>query len=377
MTKVLLSTGGTGGHIFPILSLYLKLKEINEIEDVKIITDPRVKKFINIADIETESDWKIIKSDSPFRKKGIIHLVKTFSCIFFSTLKCLYFIISFKPKTIIGSGGYASVPVLLASLILRKSFILHETNAVLGRVNRLFLPFSKKLLSGYKDLKNFPKKYDNKFFHVGQLVRDEFLEVSRNKIKSKNNDRYENKPLKILILGGSQGAKVFGEKLPKCFKYLNQNKIKLSIKQQVHKEQLDNINEFYKNNTQFDVSLFEFKKNIQHYIAECNIVICRSGSSTLAELSILNKPFIAIPLPTSLDNHQYFNAKYYYDNNCCWLLEENSEDFEEKMVNILMNIYNSDALLSSKVKNLIELDKKNAIDNFLTHILHNNGLTNK
>ena len=59
------------------------------------------------------------------------------------------------------------------------------------------------------------------------------------------------------------------------------------------------------------------------------------------------------------------------------LLEENSEDFEEKMVNILMNIYNSDALLSSKVKNLIELDKKNAIDNFLTHILHNNGLTNK
>ena len=371
MTKVLLSTGGTGGHIFPVLGLYLKLKKIKEIEDVKIITDHRAKKFINISDIE------IIKSDSPFRKKGIIHLVKTFSCILFSTLKCLYFIISFKPKTIIGSGGYASVPVLLASLILRKSFILYETNAVLGRVNRLFLPFSKKLLSGYKNLKNLPKKYNGKFFHVGQLVRDEFLEASRNKIKSKNNDIYKNKPLKILILGGSQGAKVFGEKLTKCFKYLNQNKIKLSIKQQVQKEQLDDINEFYKNNTRFDVSLFEFKKNIQNYIAECDIVICRSGSSTLAELSILNKPFIAIPLPSSLDNHQYFNAKHYYDNNCCWLLEENSEDFEEKMVNILMNIYNSDALLSSKVKNLIELNKKNAIDNFLTHILHNNGLTNK
>ncbi len=106
-------------------------------------------------------------------------------------------------------------------------------------------------------------------------------------------------------------------------------------------------------------------------------MICRSGSSTIAELSLLNKPFIAIPLPSSLDNHQYFNAKHYYDKNCCWLLDENSKDFEDKMINILKDIYNSDVLLINKQNNLIKLNKKNAIDNFMKHILNKDGFTDK
>ena len=367
MTKILLSTGGTGGHVFPILSLYKKLKKMKEIDDIKIMTDERAKFFLNTADVV------IIKSDSPFRKAGAIHMIKTFFYIFISTLKCFFFLISYKPKIIIGSGGYVSAPVLLAALILRKNFILYETNSVLGRVNRLFLPFCEKLLSGYLDIKKLPKKYKKKFFHVGQLVRNEFLEISNinNSIKQKKS------LLKILILGGSQAAKVFGEKLPRCFSSLNTSKIQLSIKQQVQKRQIFKINEFYKNNVKFDVALFEFENNIHDFIIESDVVICRSGSSTIAELSVLNKPFIAIPLPSSLDNHQYFNAKYYYDKNCCWLLDENSEDFEDKMINILQDIYNSDVLLINKQNNLIKLNKKNTIDNFMEHILNKDGLTDK
>tara|TARA_B100000963_G_scaffold208216_1_gene181339 strand:+ start:5115 stop:6218 length:1104 start_codon:yes stop_codon:yes gene_type:complete len=367
MTKVLLSTGGTGGHIFPILSLYSRLKKIREIEDIKIMTDERAKQFIESNDI------KIIKSESPFRKKGIIHILTTFYYIFVSTLKCIYFLISYRPKIIIGSGGYVSVPILLASLILRKNFIIYETNSVLGRVNRLFLPFCKKLLSGYLEIKKLPKKYEKKFFYVGQLVRNEFLEIS----KKSSSTKPKNKVLNILILGGSQGAKVFGEKLPRCFANLDSNKIKLSIKQQVRKDQISKINEFYKNHTQFEISLFEFKKNIHDYIFKSDVVICRSGSSTIAELLLLNKPFIAVPLPSSLDNHQYFNAKYYYDRKCCWLLEENNEDFEHKMTNILNKIYNSNNLLISKQNNLIGLNKTNAVENFVKHILEHDGLTDK
>ena len=367
MTKILLSTGGTGGHIFPILSLYTKLKKMREIEDIKIMTDERAKNFLSTDDIV------IVRSDSPFRKTGVIHIIKTFSYIFMSTLKCLIFLISYKPKIIVGSGGYVSAPVLLAALILRKNFILYETNSVLGRVNRLFLPFCEKLLSGYLEIKKLPKNYEKKFFHIGQLVRNEFMEMSEinSPIKQKN------KVLNILILGGSQGAKVFGEKLPRCFKGLDSSKIQLSIKQQVQKHQIFKINDFYKNNIQFETSLFEFEKNIHDFIVESDVVICRSGSSTIAELSILNKPFIAIPLPSSLDNHQYFNAKYYYDKNCCWLLDENSEDFEYRLISILQEIYNSDILLTDKQNNLIKLNKKNAIENFIKHILDKNGLTDK
>ena len=84
MTKILLSTGGTGGHVFPILSLYKKLKKMREIEDIKIITDERAKIFLNTTDIV------IIKSDSPFRKEGVTHMLKTFFYIFISTLKCFF-----------------------------------------------------------------------------------------------------------------------------------------------------------------------------------------------------------------------------------------------------------------------------------------------
>ena len=170
MTKILLSTGGTGGHIFPILSLYKKLNKMKEIEDIKIMTDERAKIFLNTADIV------IIKSDSPFRKSGHNTHDKNFFLYFYFYFKVHFFLISYKPKIIVGSGGYVSAPVLLAALILRKNFILYETNSVLGRVNRLFLPFCEKLLSGYLEIKKLPKKYKNKFFHVGQLVRNEFLE---------------------------------------------------------------------------------------------------------------------------------------------------------------------------------------------------------
>ena len=108
------------------------------------------------------------------------------------------------------------------------------------------------------------------------------------------------------------------------------------------------IRKFYNNNIKSHAFLFEFNKNIENYIIEADVIICRSGSSTIAELSILNKPFIAIPLPGSLDNHQYFNAKYFHDKDCCWLLDENTDDFEHKIITILKDIYNSDDLLNDK-----------------------------
>ena len=98
---------------------------------------------------------------------------------------------------------------------------MYETNAVLGRVNRLFLPYCFKLLSGYPDIRGLPHKYLKKFYHVGQLVRDKFLQIS-NEIVDTNSSKINDKVLNILILGGSQGAKVLGEKLPKCFKSLDE-----------------------------------------------------------------------------------------------------------------------------------------------------------
>ena len=364
MKKILLTSGGTGGHMFPILRLHEKLQSKKENYEIKIITDERVKKYINLDNI------KIIKSDSPFRKKGIFHLLKSFFFILISTVYCLFFLVIFRPNIILGAGGYVSFPVLIASLILRKKFILYETNAVLGRVNKFFLPFCEKLFSGYQQIKFFPKKHNNKFLYAGQLIRSEFSNFSINYNFYKNqNFNKENNFLRILILGGSQGAKVFSENFPICFQTLIDKNIKLSIKQQVHNNQnflMKKFNSFDKE--KFNIELFEFEKNIAKFIQEADIVICRSGSSTLAELAFLNKPFIAVPFPYSLDNHQYFNAMYYFEKNCCWVLDEKSKDFNDDIVNILEDIYISNNLLEIKSTNLLKLKKSKYTEDFVTKL---------
>jgi len=365
MKKVLLCTGGTGGHIFPMLSLYDKLKDDYE---VKILTDIRAKKYLDTKDII------IINSESPFRKSGFLHKIKTLFTLLFATMHaCLIFLIH-RPHIIVGSGGYVSFPILFIATIFNKKFYLYETNSVLGRVNKFFLSRCHRMLSGYKEVINFPEKYNYKFRYVGQLVRNQFLDTRdsgvflKNIVKSKYKD-----VLKILVIGGSQGAKVFGEKLPICFRSLIEKDIYLSIDQQIQKEQLEYLSNFYGNITKkfnnkyedkFIISLFTFHNNLEEYIKKADIVISRSGSSTLSELASLNKPFVAIPLPSSLDNHQFYNAKYYLDKNCCWMLNENDIDFDIKLTKTLTDIYKNKYLLNTKKNNLINLKMGNPIDNF-------------
>ncbi len=359
MKTYLICTGGTGGHIFPILHLYEELKKNYE---TKIITDDRAEKYFEIH----HEDIIVLPSESPFRKKNILHLIKSLFVIFYSLFKSIGILIKYKPYMVVGSGGYVSFPLLLACVLLRKQFILYETNAVLGRVNRFFLSFTYKILSGYEHLKNFPIRYQNKFYYVGNLIRKQFLNLEKKKIDQKDDF------LKVLILGGSQGAKIFGEKLHIIFKKLIEQNFKISVIQQVvfdQKESLDHFyeiaNDLYKD--RFRYKTFIFEKKIEDLIYNCDIVICRSGSSTISELIFLKKTFIAVPLPSSMDNHQFYNADYYVKKDCCWLVNQN-EEFSYNIEKLLTEILNDRSLLEKKEKNIERIKTENVIKSFLKNI---------
>ena len=131
------------------------------------------------------------------------------------------------------------------------------------------------------------------------------------------------KNFSILVLGGSQGAEVFGKVIPKTINMLKEKGHEISISQQCLKNQKKEITNFYKkNNIKNDV--FEFNNNILNLILTTDLAITRCGASTTAELAHTCTPFIAIPYPYSLDNHQLLNAKYYEKKKYCWLLEENT-----------------------------------------------------
>jgi UDP-N-acetylglucosamine--N-acetylmuramyl-(pentapeptide) pyrophosphoryl-undecaprenol N-acetylglucosamine transferase len=368
MKKIILCTGGTGGHIFPMIALYEELKKNH---NVKIVTDQRALKYLDL-----KQDLTIIPAESPYRKKGMFHFIKSIFIIGLSVIKSFFILISYRPNVVVGSGGYVSYPILVVAKLLKIKFFIYETNSVLGRVNQIFLPHCHKLLTGYELIHSVPEKFKDKMNYVGQLVRSQFMRLSEDgKMFGKTVQKGDS--LNILILGGSQGAKIFGDKLPEKFLSLSKKKVNLTINQQVQEDQLASVGKYYEKNIiaskindkeiLLTFMLFTFSNQIEQFVKKADLVICRSGSSTLSELASANKPFIAVPLKNSLDNHQYQNAKYYADQDCCWLVEENDE-MSFKIEKIIENVFKTRSFLNNKVENLIKLKKGNPIQNFINQI---------
>ena len=240
--------------------------------------------------------------------------------------------------------------------------ILYETNSVLGRVNKIFSKYSSKIITGYKDPMKLNKKYIDKTFYVGQLIRKNILSINIDLSKIKKDK------INLLVLGGSQGANIFSKLLPKILKKLLMKNISIHVFHQSNNKDVNYITEEYKkiqNVKDFSFDVFTFEPDIQKYYKLSNLVICRSGSSTLSELCAIQLPFIAIPLPSSLDNHQYFNAKFYVDNDCGWLIKQDN-DLENNLYNKLNYIFqNYNEEIPKKVKNLEKIIKKKTLENFL------------
>jgi len=166
----------------------------------------------------------------------------------------------------------------------------------------------------------------------------------------------------ILVLGGSQGAEIFGTIIPTVIKMIKDEGYKIEINQQCVASQRKSITDFYaKNNIKNHV--FEFDKNILNLILSSDLAITRCGASAIAELAYTLTPFIAVPLPNSIDNHQYLNAKYYENKGCCWLLEQ--KNFNTKnLFNLIMETIKN----KNKLENIRENMKKNHNKNVYSNI---------
>ena len=350
MKKILICTGGTGGHIFPAISLaqYLEKKKFN----VDLITDYRAKRFINNLNLRNIT---FINVQTPTGKKGL-GLIYSLFLIFFSFLYSVFFLLFKKPQLIIGSGGYASFPVLLAAKLLKKKFVIYETNSVVGRVNKFFLNSSIKIFTGYP-LKHLNINND-KINFVGQLIREQiYAAKEKNDLKKDNNFDFT-----LLVIGGSQGAEIFSKTLPQSLnKLFSLNKKIRIFHQSGNKEQETKIDFSYKKNS--NVTIFNFEPNIEKYMMLSDLVITRAGSSTLSELAFLQIPFIAIPFKNSLDNHQFYNEEYFFRMSSCWLIDQ-QELNSEKLFDLVKDlIINKEKLLEKKSK-LKELTKTNVNEIF-------------
>jgi len=218
---------------------------------------------------------------------------------------------------------------------------------VLGRANKYLSSFSKKILLAKRVTKNFSEKYKNKTYEVGSILNKNIINYSP--FNENNNKR----KFSILVLGGSQGAEIFGEVIPTVVKMIKDAGYEIEINQQCSIGQKNSLIDFYKKNN-IENYVFEFDKNILKLALSSSLAITRCGASTTAELVHTLTPFIAVPLPNSIDNHQYLNAKYYENKGCCLLLEQDNFD-TENLFNLIMETIKN----KNKLENIRENMKKN------------------
>ena len=348
--NIIIATGGTGGHVFPAVSLanYLNKSGFETI----LTTDQRGLKFV---DNEFRKKTRTINSTSLNKKKRIFSIFKILTAI----ISSIILLIKIKPKFIFGMGGYASFPVCFAAKILRIPFIIYESNLFLGKSNRYLAPFAKKILVSYKDIEGINEKHRSKIAIIGNILREKILSHSEIDFKKTENN------LNILVLGGSQAAKVFGEILPNIFIECKKNKINFKVYQQCLDDQKFELKNKYENNN-INYELFTFTFDILKYYSLSNLVITRAGSSALAEFLNCKIPIISIPLASSSENHQFKNAKYFMDKGFGIMVEE--KDLKHKLFSLLQSIHIDKSMLSLIKKNQRNHSDKNVFINIKQEI---------
>jgi len=349
LKKIIIATGGTGGHVFPAYSLakhFIK-KKIN----VEIISDKRGLRYLKDC-----HDLKITQiTSSTIFKKSIFQLLFSTLIIFYSIFRSFIFLLTNRPNLVFGMGGYSSFPVCIAATILRIPFIIYENNLNIGKANRYLLPYAKKVFVSHKELEGISEKYKKKVYEIGNIIREEILNFQAQSDSNKKDGK-----LKILILGGSQAAKIFAEKLPEIFQECNKAKIPLKIYQQCLPEQNKFLSSFYRS-LNIDFEIFNFSNNILDYFSKINLAITRSGSSMLAELLNVKIPFISVPLPSSADDHQLKNAIYYEKNEYSYLIEE--KDLNVKLFKLIKKINEDASLLNQIISKQRQYSDKSVYEN--------------
>lgn len=352
--KILIATGGTGGHVFPAYSLACNFIKHNYI--VQVTTDTRG--FNYLKDYQNLNLIKI--SSSPLIKTNIIKFLFSAVVILFSIPRSLIFLLFNRPSIIFGMGGYSSFPMCIAATILKIKFVVYENNLIIGRANKYLLPFAEKIFVSCKSLEGVPKKYEDKILEIGNIVRKEMINLKNENSESKNLNT-----INILVLGGSQAAKIFAEQLPRIFEKLKNSGMTIKVYQQCRDEQKYSLTEFYKN-VNIECEIFNFTTKIINYYSKANLVITRSGASVLGELINVKIPFVAIPLPGSADNHQLKNAIYFKKKGFGFLVQE--KDINDQLFSLIKSIFTNSSLIKNILVNQSQYSDKNIFININTHI---------
>ena len=324
---VMLCAGGTGGHMFPALSLAKDL--LSRGCEVIIVTDLRAVKYIKNHDGMTVH---VIASSS--LPSGIAGKIKGIVALGKGYLKSRSLISKYKPGLVIGFGGYPSLPPMVVAQQRHIPTIIHEQNAILGKANSYLAPKADRIALSLPDMTSLEEADSMRAVVTGNPVRAEIAELYSHPYNAPDN----NEPFHVTIMGGSLGAKVMAKYVPQALSELSEDlRVRLNVVQQCHEEDVAEIQEIYMAAGITSV-LKPFFDDVPAILKKTHLVVARSGASTVAEISIAGIPAIYIPYPHHADEQQKVNAETVSKQGGAWVIQEKDLSVENllKQIEILM-----------------------------------------
>src|SRR5258705_4212658 len=310
-----LAAGGTGGHLFPAQALAVELMRRGG--RVVVMTDGRGHNYGNAfpgAEIATIPA-------ATFAGRSFLGRFAAFGVIALGVVTGLIEFLNLRPRGVVGFGGYPSLPVMMAASLARMPSALHEQNAVLGRVNRLLAPRVAKIAATFPFARFAPSDSERVVF-TGNPVRPE--------VAALRGDTYvppaPGEVIRLLIFGGSQGARALSELVPEALARLPQDlRARLDVTQQVRAEDQDMVESAYRA-AGVKAHVAKFFTDLPRRMAAAHLVIARSGASTLTELTVIGRPSILIPYPYAMDDHQTANAAVLDKAGAAWVIRQAALD---------------------------------------------------
>jgi len=296
--NITLAAGGTGGHMVPAHALAAELKARGH--GVMLITDERGAKIPGLfQDVPTH----ILPAGR--LGGGPIGMLKAVRSVLAGRRQAKALYKEFTPDAVVGFGGYPAFPALLAASSMKIPTILHEQNAVLGRVNRWVAGDAAAIATAYPEVERLKRAYRNKVELVGNPVRESVARLGTMPFPEFD----DTAPLKILVTGGSQGATILGAVVPDALGQLPPKlRHRLQVVQQCRADDIETVRLRYAA-LNIPAELLTYIEDMPDRLAEAHLVIARAGASTIAELTAAGRPAILVPLPIATDDHQTVNAR--------------------------------------------------------------------
>jgi UDP-N-acetylglucosamine--N-acetylmuramyl-(pentapeptide) pyrophosphoryl-undecaprenol N-acetylglucosamine transferase len=307
--RMLVAGGGTGGHVFPGIALAEEVVGRHPGNDVVFAGTARGLEATVVPAAGFPIELIEVRG---LKGKGVLGALLNLLLLPRAFLQSLRILRKWRPDMVVGVGGYASGPVVLMAWVLRIPTAIQEQNAIAGLTNRILGWFSRAAFTAFPEAAQYFSR--RKVYQLGNPIRRQLMENYMRPVVVHPRPR-------LLVFGGSQGAHALNMRVVEALPHLADLRGQLAITHQTGARDRDAVEKGYRV-CGFEPDVREFITDMSAAYAESDLVVCRAGATTLAELTVCKKPSILIPFPFAADNHQYVNAKSLVDAGAAVMIEE-------------------------------------------------------